>query len=1409
MKTQISRHNFDRRKRYSGLYHQQGRMFTDADWNELTDIIKHRLDTALLDVIGSGSPKTTPVTGQLPGGQISLHWGDVYIDGIKGRISHDGSGESETPLFEYDRQADFPRAPALPEGPYKLYVDLWDRAVTALEDPALRDPGLKGADTCTRTRTLAQVKWCPVDVDPEDPADNPPKGNARLTAKLRRDSVTENLCTEEDVRYRTGNYLFRLEVHSIEPVDPDTERITLKWSSENGAEAYKAGQEPHGFIGDGWAFEFFSGPDDDFASEIHLGNHFQTNTDFPSKGILLHTYPQILPEDRPFVRRWDGFCVIDRDKTGAAALVSDPDGEILALDRGVPLSTETAAESHGHVSPGTTLKINTLALELKLSLYEKDLIPGDFWYALVRESRDETGDTLIHHALPTGIDHHYMTLAVFDGTGLVAPESAACRPHGFPRLTDLNADDVCFDNTGCPHPLGRSVQDAIERLHQERHLPHHNRHLHGWGIVCGLQVECGPDSSGPADESPRRLIRVKHGYAVDSHGNDIIVSEDAVIDLIEQAEKQELLDETGNGSVCISVALDHQGIPGYQYQSHQPPKTQQEKWAAFLDNTLIKDFYDNCIKKLRDELEKELTPTAGENKEMRVGPVKQRLISLANLIIQLTDPRNGSFVFLSHREHHILEKFYLRLVALLKSHTFCAMYEDNDFPEYPFSRSWPTTIFGKGFHTRIKFHPHGTRLFSCNGKDNKIYVYDIEKQVMLQEIEMPAAKGAQIQDIAFSPKGDILYAAALLKGVDTVFGMADLNGDTVKWQDMTMVCDIHLTVLVPSEKDDNRIYALGKGDGLFFLNIKDIMMETKSRPDPKYAFHAAGHLAVDEKSGWAYVTLNSEPWEGPNSDTPPPQPDAYDQVAALNIASPPGEDNQPPPQPYTLRNPETEGRLTGQDGIALQIDPGADTRRVYVISDPVADAGGKHLIALDHDRDSEKLKEMFTREVEDSHISMAYTEQQQWLLLTFEDSHRMQIVEGDTGETVVPRFPVQIAPVAVAVHPETGMTCVLNFLSTTITCIPERDLKIDPQFPADLKEYRDDIIAAFLGLASGLLQYLKDAFCDLLLLKCPDPEDEETIFLACAEVRARKVYKICNFSKRKYVKSFPAMDYWMSAVPVLPFIRKGVEMVCCSVLPALFENRLSAYNDAAPDVELKPAGTVKNLHVRKSIHGFKTLDLKKQAAAGKNITGLFGKLTGDSILKWIESPPAKSDETKMDAVAGSGIEEAAKGIKDAGADVHAVKPYVPRPGTATLKAFATAPYKIHLGDKVTLYQENGKVVYYTVDRETPAMKEMEKVKEAEAKALENVKKLQKDLAAIQQEHSRLKIEIAKDRPVKDVSGVSKTVDSHLREMGIRTVHELALADADTLAGDGSPVDRARALHLIANANTKLTGLTNR
>src|SRR4029077_7128641 len=122
------------------------------------------------------------------------------------------------------------------------------------------------------------------------------------------------------------------------------------------------------------------------------------------------------------------------------------------------------------------------------------------------------------------------------------------------------------------------------------------------------------------------------------------------------------------------------------------------------------------------------------------------------------------------------------------------------------------------------------------------------------------------------------------------------------------------------------------------------------------------------------------------------------------------------------------------------------------------------------------------------------------------------------------RGPVQIQPIAIAFHAKDNRVYVWNDTSNTITVIPAELLNSKRPWPlSKLLQYRIDAISAYLKLLGGILQYLKDCFCDRLVVKCPSCDEDDQIYLACVSMRQGQVFKVCNFSKRKYVKSFPTV----------------------------------------------------------------------------------------------------------------------------------------------------------------------------------------------------------------------------------------------------------------------------------------------
>ena len=457
MKTQISRNSFKAEKRYAGVYQQQGRMLTDADWNNLVDVLKGHLAEALKDVAGTGSPRNGALT--IDTADLTIIPGDLYVDGL--RASLPGAGNDRIPVTD---QPDFPDGPDLPDpavGPYVVYADVWERSLTALEDPDLRDAGLNGADTGTRTQTMLQVKICPEGVDPE--IDIPRHGDAALALELHGNRESGDPCNPcagqiDAGEGHIGNYLFRLEVHRFKGTAADPTRLTLKWSSENGAEQYAAQSEtlmPPGFVNSRYMYEFFN-----LTTEKHPGVHLAPGFN-PIPGILKPAYeiPDGILEPKEFVRRWDGYCELIYN--GSAWRLA------VGWDKGVNLSTTVADTAPGYVSLGSSMTVNLEALELKLVLGGRTFVPGDYWLAPVREAEHLPGDVVSKDALPEGIVHHYLRLARVEADGSVQlfDDDADERRHNFPPLNDLLAHDVGYlrDQANCTNSLFDATHDNVEK----------------------------------------------------------------------------------------------------------------------------------------------------------------------------------------------------------------------------------------------------------------------------------------------------------------------------------------------------------------------------------------------------------------------------------------------------------------------------------------------------------------------------------------------------------------------------------------------------------------------------------------------------------------------------------------------------------------------------------------------------------------------------------------------------------------------------------------------------------------------------------------------------------------------------------------------------------------------------------
>jgi Family of unknown function (DUF6519)/Right handed beta helix region len=260
-----TRFTFDPLRDYSRVRSQQGRVVLDADLNEGTDGVDHRLRALALDVLG---PCTAPidqdaqpvpaVTGfqiAASGSSFTIGLGRLYLHGLEldnhgpapfhiepglrdqrgaGPVTYEGQ-----PFYSMTSQP-----PPIPDGRHVVYVDAWEREVTAAEDNSLLDSAV-GVDTAARTQVVWRVNVLAADAtgitcttpDDEIPGwtDAAAPSAGRLTTAGVMPPADASPCSVPPDGGYVGwdNRLYRVEVHD----GGTTAHATFKWSRDNASVA--------------------------------------------------------------------------------------------------------------------------------------------------------------------------------------------------------------------------------------------------------------------------------------------------------------------------------------------------------------------------------------------------------------------------------------------------------------------------------------------------------------------------------------------------------------------------------------------------------------------------------------------------------------------------------------------------------------------------------------------------------------------------------------------------------------------------------------------------------------------------------------------------------------------------------------------------------------------------------------------------------------------------------------------------------------------------------------------------------------------------------------------------------------------------------------------------------------------
>ena len=336
----------------------------------------------------------------------------------------------------YTTQPDLPSAvTGLGDGSYVVYLDVWERHLTSVEDDTIAEVALAGPDTATRAKTVWQVKAVEFAFDgtPNREAvearlrgpEFRNRGGLRARAHDPSPSLTACIVPPDSAYRGAENQLYRVEIHtSGRPWNPasDLDKVTphpatFKWSRENGSVVFPivggggtatvqvetlGRDDRFGLAENDWV----EVQDDDSVLNRVVGPLLQVQKIDGDMNVTLRGTPDARiggnPAKHPLLRRWDlaASKLTHSERDGAVPIVESND-TWLELEQGVQIQFAPIAD------PATVYQT------------------GDYWLIPARtatgdvEWPTEHGTDGAGHAVdvpvavpPAGVEHHYAPLAV-------------------------------------------------------------------------------------------------------------------------------------------------------------------------------------------------------------------------------------------------------------------------------------------------------------------------------------------------------------------------------------------------------------------------------------------------------------------------------------------------------------------------------------------------------------------------------------------------------------------------------------------------------------------------------------------------------------------------------------------------------------------------------------------------------------------------------------------------------------------------------------------------------------------------------------------------------------------------------------------------------------------------------------
>lgn len=361
-------------------------------------------------------------------------------------------------LATYLTQPDYPVAIELGNNSsYQIYLDVWERLITYVEDDSIREVALGGPDTSTRVKIVWQVKVLPLDdatdlcLTPQQIKDRVQKHNrGQLKAKAKSSPTSTDPCIlSPKAGYRgTENQLYRVEIHrsgrawnGVKTTKNEKDLATFKWSRENGSVVFpivgggasevvleNVGRDSRLGLSEGDWVEVVT---DDSALQGLAANLLQVVSIDPNNfrvslsGSLAFDVDTIL-DQHPLLRRWDHKDSSSNDgglqlaDDGAALIIEDSEDQWLSLEDGIQIQFQAPDQPVGTESPANN-----------------EYRSGDYWLIPARsatgdvewpKTTDNKGNLLSIALPPEGVEHHYAPLSIVTIDNEEHLEIKSCSP---------------------------------------------------------------------------------------------------------------------------------------------------------------------------------------------------------------------------------------------------------------------------------------------------------------------------------------------------------------------------------------------------------------------------------------------------------------------------------------------------------------------------------------------------------------------------------------------------------------------------------------------------------------------------------------------------------------------------------------------------------------------------------------------------------------------------------------------------------------------------------------------------------------------------------------------------------------------------------------------------------------------